>query len=212
MYQIKCPCCGELLNIDLTSAAEDITQTVKQMYKVIAIIGPSGSGKTTLLNELAKYNDFHIIKQFTTRPKRDTETGTEYNFIDVKTFQNYKPNNLVEFVQFRDWFYGTHINQLKFNAWNIGIFSPEAVKQLLQRPDMNVKVYYLYVDEKTCIKRAAAREDNPNIAEISRRILADRTDFSPENLSFDYSRFPFYNREDIDYALTVIKGYTDIID
>lgn len=182
------------------------------MYKVIAIIGPSGSGKTTLLNELAKYNNFHIIKQFTTRPKRDTETGEEYNFIDVETFQNYESYNLVEFAQFRDWFYGTHINQLKFNAWNVGIFSPEAVKQLLQRPDIILKVYYLSVDEKTRIKRAAAREDNPDIEEISRRILADRKDFSLESLSFNYSEFPFYNKGDMDYTLTAIKKYTDITD
>lgn len=207
MYQIKCPCCGELINVELTSAADK-----KQAYKVIAIMGPSGSGKTTLLKELAKYNNFHIIKQFTTRPQRDTETGAEYNFIDIETFQNYESCNLVEFAQFRDWFYGTHINQLKFNAWNVGIFSPEAVKQLLQRPDIIVKVYYLSVDEKTRIKRAAARESNLDIEEICRRFLADRKDFSPENLSFNYSKFPFYNKEDMKYVLTAIKEYTATTD
>lgn len=205
--KITCPCCGR--DIILTIADENNNTPVCDVskFKIIAIMGPSGSGKTTLIDKLMTYDkkeqQLHKIVATTTRPKRDNENDNDYHFVGDWDFEKQR-HNMLETTEFRDWYYGTNVFDLSLDNWNIGVFSPKAVKQLSEHPEVVLRVFYLNVDEKTRIIRAVEREENPDVAEIARRILADREDFSQENLTFSYNELPFYDNNDLLYAMDAI--------
>lgn len=199
---LKCPCCGQKITLEVVKPEDK----PKHKYNIIALMGPSACGKSTLLDKIInedKEKKFYKIKAMTTRPKRDNEDDNAYFFVDEDTFNAYP---LLEKTQFRDWYYGTSIYDLVPEQWNIGIFSPEAIKQLVDNPFVNkLEVFYLYTDEKERIKRSLDREDNPDIEEILRRALADREDFASENLTFCYRTLPSNCPEDMDYSLECIR-------
>lgn len=55
---------------------------------IILLSGLSGVGKSTLIHDaLAEYPEqLHYLKDFTTRPKRATDTDTEYSFVNDEEF------------------------------------------------------------------------------------------------------------------------------
>lgn len=218
-----CPCCGEeiaLQWIDFESCevaaapaeTSAIEEVLEEGFKIIAIMGPSGSGKTTLLEKVMSNdknrNRLNKIVATTTRPKRDNENEDAYYFVSNDTF-SLLHNRMIEQTQFREWHYGTDAFYLDSEKWNIGIFSPEAVNQLADSPLVSeLRVIYLWVDEKVRIQRALNREKNPDIKEILRRLIADEGDFNEDNFAFDCEQFLFYDDKDLNL---VIQEIDDLI-
>ena len=54
--------------------------------KLIVVIGRSASGKDTLVKGIVKkFPNLHLIIHYTTRPKRNNETGEEYDMNTART-------------------------------------------------------------------------------------------------------------------------------
>jgi guanylate kinase len=79
--------------------------------KLFVISGPSGVGKGTLVSEILKRNDnIRLSVSATTRPPRPNEVnGINYHFFSPEKFQQLiKNNELIEWAQFADNYYGTY--------------------------------------------------------------------------------------------------------
>lgn len=73
------------------------------------LIGPGGVGKGTLARRLVeKDGRLWLSRSWTTRPKRATEQGTEYVFVDRTTFEAAIDDDLfLEWAEFQGNLYGT---------------------------------------------------------------------------------------------------------
>lgn len=155
------------------------------MYPVIAICGKSASGKDTFSKYLStilnnKNIDNHIIVSDTTRPIRHGEkNGVSYNFItEDEFFYKIRNDQFLEFSEFRKWYYGTSIDSLSKDKWNIGVFNADGIK-FLEEHNQKIEpvIYiYLYADPITRLRRSYRREQRWKL-EYFRRMFADWKDF-----------------------------------
>ncbi len=150
-------------------------------YKVIAICGKSASGKDTLLRyTIMNYMWLHKIINCTTRPPRENEVdGKNYHFLSLEEFAHKDAieGKMIEVTKFREWYYGTSVEDLSLDAINIGVFNPAGIYALMQREDVDLYVVQVVASDKTRLLRSLTREDNPDVDEIVRRYLADKEDF-----------------------------------
>ena len=150
-------------------------------YKVIAICGKSASGKDTLLRyTIMNYMWLHKIINCTTRPPRENEIdGKNYHFLSLEEFahKDVIERKMIEVTKFREWYYGTSVEDLSPDAINIGVFNPAGIYALMQREDVDLYVVQVVASDKTRLLRSLTREDNPDVDEIIRRYLADKEDF-----------------------------------
>lgn len=178
-------------------------------YKLIALVGKAGSGKDTILKEIEKLNNpiVHSIVSYTTRPGREGEVeGKDYYFVTENEFKQMIDNHqMLEYVQFNNWWYGTGINCLKKNKLNIGIFNPSGIKALSVFPEIDLKIYGIAASDKQRLLRQLNREESPNVPEIIRRYAADEQDFS--NLKFD--NIKIFVNEDRNDLKNIVAEITD---
>jgi len=161
----------------------------RDKFAIVALFGKSGAGKDTVEKLLLQspYSAlFHGIVSCTTRPIRDNETAdVDYHYLTREEFtERMLRNEFIEALEFNGWFYGATVTELDPKKINIGIFTPEGVKSLLNTKDeYNLKVLPIYIKacDKTRIMRTLEREDNPNVKEICRRFFADEEDFKDIN-------------------------------
>lgn len=155
--------------------------------KVVALFGKAGSGKDTILKEVVANGGFHEIVSCTTRPMREGEQdGVDYHFITNEKFTDLVLNNrMLEATVFRDWCYGTSLDELKYDQINIGVWNPEGLELLIEHPTIDVLPIYIVADDKIRLLRQLMRETNPDCAEIVRRYGTDEQDFKWIN-----NRFP----------------------
>lgn len=174
------------------------------MYNIIALIGKSGAGKDSMMQQvlklLAEKNitaEVHEIISCTSRPMRDGEAhGINYYYYYPDDFATKIINGeMLEFTQFNNWWYGTGYDSVRSDGViNIGAFNPAGVRQLLDRQDCNVTVYWITTPDKQRLYRQLDREDNPNVKEIIRRFNADEEDFL--DIDFDYIKINNSTLED----------------
>lgn len=84
--------------------------------KIYVVSAPSGTGKSTLVNALCKLDSqVQLSISHTTRPIRVGESdGVNYFFVSVEYFKEMiAKNELLEYAQVYDNFYGTNINTIK---------------------------------------------------------------------------------------------------
>lgn len=153
-----------------------------QKIKVCALFGKSASGKDTIQNCITSWcsKDTHKIISCTTRPPRQGEIeGESYFFLHSIEFkQKIETNQMLEYTEFRNWYYGTSIDQLDLNKINVGVFNPAGVRSLLQDPRLEVQAVYIAAADKIRLLRSLDREQQPDCHEICRRFLTDEEDFA----------------------------------
>lgn len=185
------------------------------MYKIIALIGESGAGKDSIMQGvLQQLNDtslIHKIVNCTSRPKREYEiNGINYYFYSDQQFMDKIQNNeMLEFANFNNWWYGTSYDSVRHDKINIGVFNPSGVRQLLNREDCDVIVYWVRTADKTRLLRQLNRETSPNVREIVRRFSTDYEDF--KNIDFDFIEVVNENIDDFDNGVKAIVYQFEVL-
>ena len=178
-------------------------------YKLIILFGKSGAGKDYLLREVCKLypNDINPIISDTTRPPRKLleEDGVDYNFVTKEEFQE---REHIEFSKFNNWYYGTPLSSLSSYKINIAVMNLDGIRQLYERDDLNIKLFYVSCDDKTRLLRQIEREPYPNIPEICRRFLADEEDFK-NIFSYPFTNLQNIKITDVTECIEVIKETID---
>jgi len=174
-------------------------------YKVIALIGESGTGKDSILNKLIhEIPEAHRVVSHTSRPVREGETdGKDYHFVSASNFVGkISRNEMIESTRFNNWYYGISIKSLEKDKINLCVLNPTGIRNLLNRDDIELKVYRIQASDKTRLIRQLTREENPNVEEIIRRYKTDKIDF--EDLEFDFQSLKNENLEDFTIAANTI--------
>ena len=126
---------------------------------IYIITGPSGVGKNTIINELSNHLDFYFSVSHTTRPRRENEVnGKDYYFITEEEFENLiKSDQMIEYEQYGDFYYGTSKDELSNNA-SIIILDLEVngATKLLEENN-NFKGIFIDIDDYELINRLKNR-------------------------------------------------------
>ena len=163
---------------------------MEKKIKILALFGKSASGKdtiqkwiTTNFSELTKG-----IVSCTTRPPREGERdGVAYHFLSNEDFaKKVLDGSMLEATSFREWLYGTSLDELDPNKINVGVFNLTGVECLLSDTRLEILPVWVYASDKTRLIRSLNREPNPDCAEICRRYQADEKDFDEAD-DFDYA-------------------------
>lgn len=189
------------------------------MYNMIVLMGEAGAGKDSMmqavLKKLAEKNhiaDVHEIVSCTSRPMREGEAhGINYYYYHPSEFEQKIINDeMLEFTRFNNWWYGTSYDSVRSDGVvNIGVFNPSGVRQLLDRPDCNIIVYWIRTCDKNRMLRQLNREANPNVKEIVRRFDADYEDF--KDIDFDYIEIINENIKNFQDGVEEIVGQVETI-
>ena len=162
---------------------------MEKKIKILALFGKSASGKDSIQKWIvSNYPQLtNKIVSCTTRPPRSGEQdGVDYFFLSDEEFaKKVLDGSMLEATSFREWFYGTALDQLDPNKINVGVFNITGVECILDDPRLDVVPVWIHASDTVRLKRSLDREDNPDCKEICRRFLADEKDFD-EMDDFDY--------------------------
>ena len=162
---------------------------MEKKIKILALFGKSASGKDSIQKWITtNYPQLtNKIVSCTTRPPRSGEQdGVDYFFLSDEEFaKKVLDGSMLEATSFREWFYGTALDQLNPDKINVGVFNITGVECILDDPRLDVVPVWIHASDRTRLRRSLDREDNPDCKEICRRFLADEKDFD-EMDDFDY--------------------------
>ena len=167
------------------------------MGKIFYMMGKSSSGKDTIFEKIIqkKELELHQIVLYTTRPARANETdGVQYHFVDeARLLELQKAGKVIELRAYQVvggvWKYFTvDDGQIRLDRDNAILIGTLEVYNQMKRyfGEEQVVPLYIEVEDGLRLERALARErmqDVPNYAELCRRYLADRQDFSEEKIA-----------------------------
>ena len=162
---------------------------MEKKIKILALFGKSASGKDSIQKWIvSNYPQLtNKIVSCTTRPPRSGEQeGVDYFFLTNEEFaKKVLDGSMLEATSFREWFYGTALDQLDPEKINVGVFNITGVECILEDPRLEVQPVWIHASDKTRLIRSLNREENPDCKEICRRFQADEQDFD-EMDDFDY--------------------------
>ena len=149
---------------------------------MICLLGESSSGKTSVAKELEKLGIRRVVS-YTTRPMREGERdGIDYHFMSKDAFLDLIDTGyFAEVSEFNGWFYGTANKDVNGSTgedmgYLVHVVNPEGLRQLRAK-GIDVEPYYIKVLKKERLIKMLNREDNPDINECFRRIMADEEAF-----------------------------------
>lgn len=151
---------------------------------LVAICGKSASGKDTVAKWLEKNvcvgdKPYRRTVSATTRPPRKGEAdGVDYHFLTLEEFvKNAADGKMLEWAQFRGWYYGTLENEIDPATINISIFNAKGIHSLVKYNDKyNIIPVYITCSLGERLKRSHDREGRWR-PEYFRRVIADLKDF-----------------------------------
>jgi len=189
------------------------------MPEIAFIMGKSSSGKDKIFKRLILDEQLQLntIVMYTTRSMRQGESeGAEYHFVSDNTADKMEAEGrIIELRAYQTvhgvWKYFTlddgqiDINQGKY----IVIGTLEAYEKFCNYYGKeHLMPIYIDVDDGIRLTRALEREKKqkcPKYAEMCRRFLADRLDFSEENIQKLGINKRYYNNELLDGCIEQIK-------
>lgn len=142
------------------------------------IVGPGASGKDWFLKNLVEIG-YKPMKQYTTREKRENETGDEYHFVSEEEFKDMDDSAKFISVNFyRIGWYGVSYDELMNSS--VAILSPANVKDVFTLyPELRDRFTIIYLDMPVELRRErlAKRYTNKVGDDNEKRIAADTEDF-----------------------------------
>ena len=164
------------------------------MIKLIFFTGKSSSGKDTIVEHLLKTHPT-LVKyvSYTTRPMRMGETDhLTYHFVTEDFINKQKAIDVKHYnVKLADgsdgiWSYA-FLDDFKDDKTYVitGALSVyESFKKYFKdNKNVELKLVYLYIDDRERLERAIKRCTDGNYSEVCRRYLTDEEDFSKEKLN-----------------------------
>ncbi|MQN01972.1 MAG: guanylate kinase [Lachnospiraceae bacterium] len=166
------------------------------MGRLYVLTGKSACGKDSIEKALLadKSLELHPIVTYTTRPIRNGETeGIDYHFSSDCDFDRLrKEGKVIEYrtynTVFGDWTYFTvddgQIDLSNYSSIIVGTLD-SVISYRKYFGDKNIVPIYIELDDGERLQRALNREkcqSRPKYDELCRRFLADRKDFSEENI------------------------------
>ena len=116
------------------------------------IVGPGASGKDWLLKKMVELG-YSPMRQYTTREKRENETGDEYHFVSDDEFKHM--DDRAQFIStnfYRIGWYGVSYSEL-LNS-DVAILSPANVKDIFNLyPELRDRFTIIYLDIPVSIRR-----------------------------------------------------------
>ncbi len=191
------------------------------MGKIYQIMGRSSCGKDTIYKHLLQRGNVDLKKViiYTTRPMREKEQdGVQYYFCSEERYNQLKEDRkIIEertyHTVYGPWHYFTvndgQIDLSKGNYLIIGSIEMYTSMKNYFGED-NVVPMMIKVDDGVILQRALNRElkrDNPGYDEMCRRYLADKADYSEENLSAAGVNNFFQNDNDLEECLRNIEDF-----
>ena len=162
------------------------------------LVGKAASGKDWLLNRMI-WLGYEPMKQYTTRAKRERESGDEYHFISEHDFR-YR-ESMGQFVSVNDYrigLYGVSADELIKS--DVAILSPANVQDMFRKyPLVRNRFTIVYLDMPIELRRErlAVRYIN-NVGDDNEvRIANDERDFK--------------NFKDYDIRLTSVEEVNDFV-
>lgn len=126
------------------------------------LIGPGGVGKGTIARRLVE-RDPHLwlSKSWTTRPRRATEDGTEYRFVDRSEFEHaIDENRFLEWAEFHGNLYGTPMPDSPEDTDVLLEIEVQGAEQVLERNPGAVVFLILAPSMEHLEERLRGRGDN----------------------------------------------------
>lgn len=192
------------------------------MSNIYYLMGKSSSGKDTIYKELKKiFPKIRTVTLYTTRPMRDGERdGAEYFFVTKEKLIEYRDcGKLIELRTYHtvcgDWHYATvDDGQADLQSADyLMIGTLESYEKMKDYYGGEVMVpLYIEVEDGLRLKRAIAREEEqeqPRYDEVCRRFLADKEDFSEENLKKAGITTRYYNIDKVQCIEEIKKVIQD---
>jgi len=192
------------------------------MSNIYYLMGKSSSGKDTIYKELKKiFPKLRTVTLYTTRPMRDGERdGAEYFFVTKEKLIEYRDcGKLIELRTYHtvcgDWHYATvDDGQADLQSADyLMIGTLESYEKMKDYYGGEVMVpLYIEVEDGLRLKRAIAREEEqeqPRYDEVCRRFLADKEDFSEENLKKAGITTRYYNIDKVQCIEEIKKVIQD---
>ncbi len=137
---------------------------------VAVLIGPGGVGKGTLAQRLVAADPrLWLSRSWTTRPKRATEKGTEYAFVDRPTFEAaIDDDRFLEWAEFHGNLYGTPLPQAGNDVDVLLEIEVQGAEQVLrQNPDA---VVFLILPPSMGQLEDRLRKRGDSVAHIEQRL------------------------------------------
>ncbi len=190
------------------------------MGKIYEIMGRSSCGKDTIYKHLLQRGNVGLSKViiYTTRPMREKEEeGVQYFFCDEEKYNHLKESGrIIEERTYNTvygpWHYFTvDDGQIDLSKGNYLIIGTIEMFTSIREYFGEDKVVPLMItaDDGLILQRALNRElkrDNPGYDEMCRRYLADKADYSEENLKASGINKTFIN-DDLEECLQEIEGF-----
>ena len=139
--------------------------------------------------------------------RKGEEAGVNYHFLP--TAADFFAKELIEHVEFRNWFYGSAIDNLNKDKINIGIYDIRRIQQIIKNENIECYPIYIKSSDKTRLIRQLEREETPDCDEIIRRFIADKKDFIP--VVYNTTGFDFVTIENNDNKFTLLNDIISYI-
>lgn len=143
------------------------------------ITGKTSSGKTTLCNEIIKNKEecLHKVIFTTTRPPRDGEVdGQDYHFISLDEFvSQMELGEIIHGASYGEWLYGIRGKDVSESKTNVIVANPTELDELEEV--FSCTSVYVSESDKVRALRYLNREQDVDVLEMARRILADEKDY-----------------------------------
>ena len=193
----------------------------KYMGKIYEIMGRSSCGKDTIYKHLLQRGNLGLNKViiYTTRPMREKEKeGVQYFFCTNERYEQLKEaGKIIEERTYNTvygpWHYFTvddgQIDLSRGDYLIIGSIEMYTSMKNYFGEDKVVPMM-IEVDDGVILQRALGRElkrDNPGYDEMCRRYLADKADYSEENLEAAGVTNFFNNDGDLEECLAKIEEF-----
>ncbi len=158
------------------SSAPNCFELLSAEPLVVIFIGPGGVGKGTLARRLVEADKkLWLSRSWTTRPRRASESGDEYHFVDRSTFERaIEENAFLEWAEFHGNLYGTPLPRAPHEADVLLEIEVQGAEQVLKKDPDAVVFLILPPSMERLEERLRARgDDDEHVADRLRSAPAE---------------------------------------